>query len=144
MGLRGPKKGARWTQKRTRRRAAALAKLLKEKELADEAWAAQVLNIGLGDVRDFHDDRGNYIPVSKWTAEMGHRVAGLDIVIKNAEAGDGHTDRVLKLRTHDKLRALELWAKYRGLLTDKHDVTVRRTWEDIIAESRKDDDDKPE
>jgi hypothetical protein len=50
MGLRGPKKGARWTQKRTRRRAAALAKLLKEKGLADEAWAAQVLNIGLGDV----------------------------------------------------------------------------------------------
>ena len=33
--------------------------------------------------------------------------------------------------------------KYRGLLTDKHDVTVRRTWEDIIAESRKDDDDEP-
>jgi hypothetical protein len=53
---------------------------------------------------------------------MGHRVAGLDVVIKNAEAGDGHTDRVLKLRTHDKLKALELWAKYRGLLTDKHDV----------------------
>ena len=39
----------------------------------------------------------------------------------------------------DKLRALELWGEYRGLLTEKHDTTHRQTWEDIIAESRKDE-----
>lgn len=126
MGKRGPKKGAHWRQTRTKRRAGALAKLLKQKELADERWAEELLRIALQDVRDFYDQDGNLIPVTAWTADQGKLVAGVEVVIKNAQAGDGHTDRVLKLKHWDKLRALELWGKYRSLLVEKHehDVTL--------------------
>ena len=36
----------------------------------------------------------------------------METLVKNAEAGDGHTDTVLKLKLYDRLKALELLAKY--------------------------------
>ena len=122
MGKRGPQKGVRYRP--TRRKAGAIAALLKRKELADERWAEEVLRLALQDNRIFYDDKGNFIPVKDWTDEHGRLVAGMEVIIKNAEAGDGHTDRVLKLKHWDKLRALELWGKYRSLLVDKTEVNL--------------------
>jgi len=45
-------------------------------------------------------------------------VAGFEVLIKNAAAGDGVTDLIHKFRLWDKLRALEMLAKHYALLTD--------------------------
>lgn len=100
----------------------------KAKQL-DEAGltAARVLEeyrrLALFDVRQFYDESGNIKPVKEWTADMGAAVAGVETLIKNAEAGDGVTDRVLKFRLWDKTRALESLAKHFGLLVDRLEHT---------------------
>ena len=122
MGKRGPKKGARFAK--TLRKERAFARLMARKELADDRWAEEVLQLALQDVRTFYDADGNLLPVTSWTVDQGRLVAGMEVVIKNAAAGDGHTDRVLKLKHWDKLRALELWGKYRNLLIERHDIRM--------------------
>lgn len=120
----------------TRRRAGALARLLKRKDLADERWAEEVLRLATQDARIFYDAKGNLIPPQHWTAEHGALIAASETVIKNAEAGDGHTDRILKLRHWDKLRALELWGKYRSLLIERQELRHTFSLEDLVAGSR--------
>lgn len=70
------------------------------------------------DLRSFFDGDGNLKPIGQLTAEQGSAMASIEVVIKNAEAGDGHTDRVHKFKLWDKTRALESLAKHFKLLTD--------------------------
>ena len=49
---------------------------------------------------------------------MGSQCASIETIIKNAQAGDGHTDTVLKFRLWSKERALEMLAKHFVLLTE--------------------------
>jgi phage terminase small subunit len=70
------------------------------------------------DSQAFYDANGNLKPPSEWTPEMGACVASFDTVIRNAAAGDGHTDKVHRIRLWDKPRALELLAKHFALLTE--------------------------
>lgn len=130
----GRPKGAR--SKRTLRRAGALARLLKNEALADKRWAEEVLRLALQDTRIFYDEHGNLLPPQQWTAEHGALIAASETIIKNAEAGDGHTDRILKLRHWDKLRALELWGKYRSLLIERQELRHTFSLEDLVAGSR--------
>ena len=47
----------------------------------------------------------------------------LEVIIKNAKAGDGITDTVHKFKLWDKVRALETLAKDFGLLKDRVELT---------------------
>lgn len=71
------------------------------------------------DVRQFFDSEGNVIPITALPAEVAAQVGSIEVVKKNAEAGDGHTDRVVKIRFIDPVRPLEILAKYFGV--DKPD-----------------------
>jgi phage terminase small subunit len=73
------------------------------------------------DIRTFFDGAGNLKPVPQLTAEQGCSLASLEVIVKNAEAGDGHTDRVHKFKLWDKMKALEALGKHFGLLTEKVD-----------------------
>jgi hypothetical protein len=72
--------------------------------------------IGFSDPRQFVDASGNLQPITGWTAEMGAAVSKLEVVKKNAAAGDGHTDTVVKIWFWNKTQALELLSKHLGLL----------------------------
>ena len=89
--------------------------------------AARVLEelrrIALLDPRGFFTRRGRLKPVEALTAEQAGALASLEVVIKNAAAGDGHTDTIHKIRFWDKVRALEMLAKYFGLIKEA-DVNV--------------------
>jgi hypothetical protein len=50
--------------------------------------------------------------------EQGAALAGFEVLIKNAKAGDGITDTIYKFKLWDKVRALEVLAKHFALLTD--------------------------
>ena len=87
-----------------------------------EISAARVLEelrrLAFCDPRAFWDEAGNLKAISKLTAEQASALAGFEAVIKNAEAGDGVTDTVHKIKLWDKTRALEMLAKHFALLTD--------------------------
>ena len=66
-------------------------------------------------MKDFLDERGNLKSPKDWTLEMASAVSKLEVVKKNLQAGDGHTDTVVKLWFWNKNEALTLLAKHFGL-----------------------------
>lgn len=96
----------------------------REQYLAEEGLNArrvleEYVRLALVDIRSFFDENGNLVPMAQWTPQMGASVAQMEVVIKNAAAGDGITDRIFKFKLWDKTRALEALAKHFGLLTEK-------------------------
>ena len=86
--------------------------------------------VGFCDVSDAFDDNGDFLPIRKMPRAVRRAIASMEVIIKNAAAGDGHTDRVLRLRFWDKNRALETLAKHLGLLAEhiKVDADVELQW----------------
>jgi phage terminase small subunit len=85
--------------------------------------------LGFQDIRTLFDQAGNLRPLHELTADEAAVIAGMEIIIKNAQAGDGVTDRVHKVRLVDQVKPLEMLAKHFGLLEDhgpmQLDVTYR-------------------
>lgn len=77
----------------------------------------------VGDIRDLFNDDGNLKPIKSLSAEAASLIAGVEVIIKNAQAGDGHTDLVHKVRLKDASRYVEMAAKHFGMLTDHVKVT---------------------
>lgn len=109
----------------------------KAKQLAAaDLTAARVLEefrrLAFVDLRGFFDADGNLKPVAELTPEQGSALAGLEVIKKNAEAGDGVIDTVHKFKVWDKTRTLESLAKHFGLLTEKveHSGGLEITWKD--------------
>lgn len=67
---------------------------------------------------------GDIKPLHKLTEAQRWLVAGIEVVMKNAAAGDGKVDRVLKIKWADRTKYVELAAKYHALLTEKLDIGV--------------------
>lgn len=85
--------------------------------------AARVLEelrrLAFVDLRGFFDAAGNLKPIHELTAEQGSALAGLEVIKKNAAAGDGVIDTVHKFKVWDKTRTLEALAKHFGLLVER-------------------------
>ena len=50
-------------------------------------------------------------------------IGGFDVVKRNLTSGDGVVDTVIKVKTRDQSRYVEMGAKYLGMLTEKHEHT---------------------
>ena len=57
-------------------------------------------------------------------------IASIEVIIKNAAAGDGHTDTIHKIRQWDKLKALEMAGKHFGVFAENANVsgTIELVW----------------
>ena len=103
---------------------------------SDELTAARVLEeyrrLSFCDLRSFFDADGNLTPVTELTADQGSALAGLEVIKKNAAAGDGHIDVIHKFKLWDKTRALESLAKHFGLLQERleHSGGIDLMWKD--------------
>jgi phage terminase small subunit len=80
--------------------------------------------IALSQVADYFD------PVTKdakhpadLSPDAGAALAGFEVLIKNAAAGDGVTDTIHKFKLWDKVKAIELYMKHYGMLIEKVEVT---------------------
>ena len=95
----------------------AIGRHAKDEELSAVRILEELRRVALVDMRDFWD--GDTLkPVSQWTKEMGSAVSGMEAISKTAQAGDGHTDLVHKIKLWDKTKALELLAKHFTLLVE--------------------------
>jgi len=99
-------------------------RLTERAELKAERVLEEIRRVAFSDIRGFFDDKGNLKPVCELTDEQASALADFEIIKKNAEAGDGVIDTVHKIRFWDKVRALELAAKYFGLIRDGMQITV--------------------
>ena len=84
----------------------------------------ELRRVGFLNARDLFDSDGNLIPVNKLPEAISAAIHPTEVVQRNLAAGDGVTDRVHRIRVHDKLKALELLGKKLGLFVDKVEHSV--------------------
>jgi len=70
-------------------------------------------------IGDFFDASGELKPLHTLTPAQQACISGYEMVMKNATAGDGQTDRVLKIKLWDKMKALDLAMQHFALLSTK-------------------------
>jgi phage terminase small subunit len=124
----GRPKGSRSPE--THEREAARAQRLAEIGLTAQKVVDELAILGFANIADAFDVQGNLLPIHKMTREQAASIASFEVIKKNAEAGDGQTDVVHKIRVWDRVKTLEILAKYLGLLKDKveHSGDVQFTW----------------
>ena len=90
----------------------------------------ELARIAFSDVRSLFDTTGSLRPIHKLNDDEAAAVASLEVVIKNAAAGDGHTDTIHKIKVWDKTKALELLGKHFGLFDEHAHVsgTIELVW----------------
>lgn len=118
------KTGGRKPGSLNKRTEAIRARLLRDEALSVESTVESIRRGQQYDIRRLLDEKGNFKPVHKLSEEEAWCIAGVEVIVKNAEAGDGHTDRVLKLKFIDRRGYVELAARHQGMLHDKVDVNV--------------------
>lgn len=103
--------------------AAAIAAAKSKAVVSADLTAARVLEelrrLAFHDIRTLFDTNGNLRPIHDLEPEEAAALAGVEVIIKNAKAGDGVTDEIHKIKVWDKSRALEMLCKHFGLLTEK-------------------------
>lgn len=115
--------------------AAAIAAGKARQMAAADLTAARVLEelrrVAFANVRDYFDaTTGDAKHPHQLTIEEGAALAGFEVLIKNAQAGDGITDTIHKFKLWDKVRSLELLAKHFALLVEKIEL------KDVGADAR--------
>ena len=96
-------------------------KALQSADLSAARVLEEIRRVSFANMKDFWTGTGKnrrLKPIEELTEEQSACLASLEVIIKNAEAGDGKTDKVHKLKLWDKVRALEMLAKHFKLLTE--------------------------
>ena len=101
------------------------AKRFEKAELSADRVLEEMRRIALADPLAYWDEDGDLKPIKELTAEQAAALAGFEVVIKNAKAGDNQTDTVHKIKFWDKVRMLEQLGKHFGLIVEKVDVNVQ-------------------
>jgi phage terminase small subunit len=108
------------------------AEHLARTELTADRVLAELGRIAFSNITNLFDEKGNFRPIHTLTAEQAAAIGAFEVIKKNAEAGDGRIDVIHKIRMLDKVRALEILAKYFGLLTERveHGGNIVIRWQD--------------
>lgn len=117
----GRPKGAPNRKTLVRRRAEARA--LRQVDITAERTMLQIGRVAFVNRMGIWQD-GHLLPVSEWPADVQAVVEDQDVIIKNAAAGDGHTDTVLRVRTAKLMPALDTLAKHFGLVTERSELKL--------------------
>ena len=116
----GRPKGA--IARKTRAKRAGEARALRHADITAERTMLEIARIAFADRSSVWKD-GKLMAFTEWPADALALLEGFEVVIKNAAAGDGHTDTVHKVNLAKKLGALEMLAKHFGLVSEKLEVS---------------------
>lgn len=97
-------------------------KKLAELALTAERVLEEIALHSFANVQDLFDESGNLKPIQTLTRAQAAAIASLEVIKKNAEAGDGQTDIIHKVKVWDKIKSLEMLAKHFALLTERIDL----------------------
>lgn len=92
---------------------------LDQAELTGQMVVDRLRLLGFQDIRRLFDDDGNLIPIYLLSDAAAATIGGIEVLIKNVDPGDGHTDLVHKIKIIDPVEPLALLAKKFGLLVEK-------------------------
>jgi len=112
------------------------AKKLERVGLTGDKVLRELARVGFSDVRHLFTPDGAVVPLHALPEDVSASIASVEVVLKNAAAGDGVVDRVLKIKLWDKNRALNDLARHFALLVDRVEVSGDVTLTAKIAAAR--------
>lgn len=92
----------------------------------------EIARLAFVDIRLLYDDKGVLRPMSEWPDDVAAAVGNIEVLDRIGKTG---RPRIHKIKVWDKVSALTLAAKRLGMLVDKHEVDVKVSLEDLIAQS---------
>lgn len=103
--------------------AAGKAAQLAEADLSAARVLEELRRVAFANARDYFEPgtRDAKHPLDL-TVEQGAALAGFEVLIKNAKAGDGVTDTIHKFKLWNKVQSLEILAKHFALLVEKVEI----------------------
>jgi phage terminase small subunit len=106
------------------------ARQLERIDLTAEMVKDRLRQLAFQDIRKLFTEKGKLRPLHELDAETAAMVAGVEVIKKNAEAGDGIIDTVHKVKIVDPVKPLEMLAKHFGLLVEKveHSGSLAIQW----------------
>lgn len=90
--------------------------------------------IAYGDVSAFFDEDGELLPRKEWPEGAHLLVAGIEF--KTVQLGEGAVEHIAKIKLVDRLKALNLLAQHKALLTQKIEITADDDLVERIARAR--------
>jgi phage terminase small subunit len=92
----------------------------------------EICRIAYADTSKLFGENGELLPIKDWPADLRRSVAAVDVVKRNVTSGDGLLDEVLKVKLHDKIKALEMLAKHLQMFEEriKHSGGIEIKWQD--------------
>lgn len=108
------------------------AKQLEKVGVTAEQVKERLRTLAFMDPRKYFDSNGNILPIVMLDDDAAASIAGFEVIIKNARAGDGVTDTVHKIKLVDVVKPLEMLAKHFGLLAERieHHGELLIKWQD--------------
>ena len=96
---------------------------LQEKRLSKVGVTAERVlreleRVAFSDLRGLFDEQGNLKPIKELTDEQAAMLASVEVVRQNLTSGDGTQEWVHKVKSWDKLKALEMLARHLKLLNE--------------------------
>ena len=116
--------------------AAGTKKTLDTLEVTKERVLEELARLAFGDLRGLVDEDGNLKPLNLLDDDAARMVSSIEVLRQTITTRDEVTkaESIHKVRTWDKLGALNTLAKHLKLLTDKVEIHSR-TLEEMILES---------
>ncbi len=99
--------------------AQALAEVAQEAKVTAQRVLDEIAKHSFSNVQDLFDEAGNLKPIHTLTRDQAACISSLEVIKKNATAGDGQTDIVHKVKVVEKTKSLEMLGKYFALFTEK-------------------------
>jgi phage terminase small subunit len=86
----------------------------------------ELMRIGTSDLRRAFDAEGNLIDPTHWDDDLAASIASIEVVSRAGKAEDGKrpVEYVHKIKTWDKISALDKLARHLGLYNDTLNVNV--------------------
>lgn len=99
------------------------AKLAAKFEITAERVISELAAVGFADIRDLYDESGKLRPISTLEQRVAASIAGIEVEEIVVGRGKKKTvaGAVLKVKRHDKVRALEALGRHFKLFTEKHE-----------------------
>lgn len=97
-------------------------------EWAIESILNEIRDIGHADIRLLYDAEGTLKPIKDWPDHVAKAVAGI-------ESLDGKGGKVMKVKTIDKLKALEMYGKKLMMFIERHVVSADQTLAALISKT---------
>lgn len=96
----------------------------------------EATRLAYSDIRGLFNETGQLKPMKEWPDGLAAAVSSVELVRRNVDSGDDHTDDVIKLKLWDKSKNLEMLFKHMGLLTERMELTIKGSIESRIKAGR--------